>query len=346
MRTIISHVAGIWAGGRENTGKGVKSRKSLSLALAAALALVLALAGCGGNATPADQTTAAGDQQKPQMRLVKHAMGETQVPASPQRIVVLTNEGLEALLEMGIKPVGAVRAFYGDTWYDHLKAEMAGVKDVGLESQPNIEVIASLKPDLILGNKMRQEKVYEQLSKIAPTVFSETLRAEWQNNLLLYAEAVNKKEVGEKIVADFDKSVEQFRQKAGDKLKQTVSVVRFMEGRTRIYYNDTFPGVIFKKAGIIRPDVQNKDTFADEVTKERIPDMDADILFYFTYETGNGEATKAEKEWTSEPLWKNLNAVKNNKAYKVNDAVWTTAGGVKAAKLLLEDLYKYFEVSK
>ena len=115
-------------------------------------------------------------------RTIKHAMGETVVPAKPQRVVILTNEGTEALLALGIKPVGAVESFYGNPWFDHFKADMQGVTTVGVEGQPNLEVIASLKPDLIIGNKLRQEKVYEQLKAIAPTVFSETLRGEWKNN--------------------------------------------------------------------------------------------------------------------------------------------------------------------
>ena len=44
------------------------------------------------------------------------------------------------------------------------------------------------------------------------------------------------------------------------------------------------------------------------------------------------------KEWTNDPLWKNLNAVKNEKAYEVSDAIWNTAGGVIAANQMLDDI--------
>ena len=139
----------------------------------------------------------------------------------------------------------AIRSYYGDPWYKHIKDDMEGVTELGEESQPNIELIASLKPDLIIGNKMRQEKIYSQLSAIAPTVFSETLRGEWKNNFTLYAKALNKEAEGQKVIADFDKKIEDFKVAAGDKLKQKVSVVRFMGGKTRIYLEDTFTGIIF-----------------------------------------------------------------------------------------------------
>lgn len=45
------------------------------------------------------------------MITVEHAMGKTEVPANPKRVVILTNEGTEALLELGVKPVGAVKSW-------------------------------------------------------------------------------------------------------------------------------------------------------------------------------------------------------------------------------------------
>ncbi|MFS0837003.1 ABC transporter substrate-binding protein [Paenibacillus sp. 1P03SA] len=310
------------------------------------LAMALALAGCGKGNQASDggaASPAPGDTAKQTIK-VKHAMGETEVPAAPKRVVILTNEGTEALLALGIKPVGAVKSFTGNPWYDHIKADMEGVTVVGDEHQPSLETIISLKPDLIIGNKMRQEKVYTQLSAIAPTVFSETLRGEWKNNFSLYAEAVNKKADGEKIIADFDKRIEDFKSKAGDKLKEKVSVVRFMAGKTRIYLDDTFTGIIFKQIGIARTPVKAKDTFVEEITKERVPEVDSDRLFYFTYETGDGNGTKQEEAIIKDPLWQNLNVVKNGKAQKVNDVTWNTAGGVKAANLLLDDLYKFYDI--
>lgn len=98
-------------------------------------------------------------------------------------MVILTNEGTEALLAIGITPVGAVQSWTGDPWYDHIKKEMKDVKVVGVESQVNVEAIAALKPDLIIGNKMRQENIYEQLNAIAPTIFAETLRGDWKRTL-------------------------------------------------------------------------------------------------------------------------------------------------------------------
>lgn len=313
------------------------------------LLIVMLVAGCATQ-TASDKKEASAKETAPakteEVRIVKHAMGETELKGSPKKVVILTNEGNEALVTLGVKPAGTVKAFTGNPWYEHMKADLEGVTIVGDELQPNVEAIAALKPDLIIGNKLRHEKIYEQLKAIAPTVFAETLRGEWKTNFKLYAEAVNKKAEGDKVVAAFDQRIEDFKKKAGDKLKQKVSVARFMPGKTRIYNTETFTGVIFKQIGIARPDtvLNAKNTFADEITKERLPELDSDILFYFTYDTGDGKGNKTEEEWINDPLWKSLNVVKNGKTFKVNDVIWNTAGGVKAANLLLDELGKFYDI--
>jgi iron complex transport system substrate-binding protein len=277
-------------------------------------------------------------------REITHAMGTTDVPDSPQRIVVLTNEGTEALLAVGITPVGAVRSWLGDPWYAHIAADMADVTVVGEESAVNLETIAALQPDLIVGNKTRQEKIYDQLSAIAPTVMSERLRGDWKINMALYTDAVSKGDEGKAALDAFDARVHKIAEAAGPALQEEVSLGRFMPSLTRIYYKDTFAGLILGEIGFARPATQDKPEFADAIGKERIPELEGDRLFYYVYETGDGEGNSQAADWTSDPLWLNLDVVKAGKAYAVDDAVWNTAGGYLAANLLLDDVERIYEL--
>ncbi|WDQ99256.1 iron-siderophore ABC transporter substrate-binding protein [Devosia sp. J2-20] len=277
-------------------------------------------------------------------REITHAMGTTDVPDSPQRIVVLTNEGTEALLAVGITPVGAVRSWLGDPWYAHIAADMADVTVVGEESAVNLETIAALQPDLIVGNKTRQEKIYDQLSAIAPTVMSERLRGDWKINMALYTDAVGKGDEGKAALDAFDARVHKIAEAAGPVLQEEVSLGRFMPSLTRIYYKDTFAGLILGEIGFARPATQDKPEFADAIGKERIPELEGDRLFYYVYETGDGEGNSQAADWTSDPLWLNLDVVKAGKAYAVDDAVWNTAGGYLAANLLLDDVERIYEL--
>ncbi|HEY4553591.1 MAG TPA: iron-siderophore ABC transporter substrate-binding protein [Bacillaceae bacterium] len=316
-------------------------RFAFIFSLIAILSLTV-LAACGNAGKEQNSNDAKGNENKENAGYsVKHAMGEAKLPAAPKRVVILTNEGTEALLALGIKPVGAVQSWVGDPWYEHISDKMDGVEVVGTESQVNVEAIAKLKPDLIIGNKMRQENIYSQLEKIAPTVYAETLRGDWKENFKLYAEAVHQEEKGQTVLNDFDKRISDVKEKLGDKLDTKVSLVRFMAGDVRIYHKDTFAGVILEQIGLARPESQDVDDFAEKnVSPERIPAMDGDVIFYFTYETGDGEAKALEEEWINNPLFKNLEAVKSGNLHKVNDTIWNTAGGVLAANLMLDDLEK------
>ena len=310
-----------------------------------AVLTLLALAACGSNGAQQSEDIQQGDNKQGSSHIVEHAMeSNTEVPSAPKRIVILTNEGTEALLALGIKPVGAVKSWVGDPWYEHISDQMTDVEVVGTESQVNVEAIAKLQPDLIIGNKMRQEEIYPQLKAIAPTIFAETLRGDWKENFKLYSKAVNLEEKGREVLDEFDQRIADIRDNLGDQLNTEVSLVRFMSGDVRIYHKDTFAGVILEEIGFARPESQDVDDFAERnVSEERIPAMDGDILFYFTYETGDGEAQTLEDEWINKPLFKNLPVVKAGNIHKVDDNIWNTAGGVIAANLMLDDLENKFK---
>ncbi|MDQ0350217.1 iron complex transport system substrate-binding protein [Alkalibacillus filiformis] len=312
------------------------------------LGLVLFLAACGSeNSEPEEENGDTNEgteettdtEESAEIYEVEHAMGTTEIEGTPENIVVLTNHGTEALLSLGITPTGAVQSWVGDPWYDHIADDLEEVNVVGLENDISLESIAELEPDLILGNKMRQEEHYEALSAIAPTVFEETLRGDWKINFELIAEAVNKEEKGQEVLDNYQERIDRLSESLDDRLDTEVSLVRFMSGDVRIYYKDSFPGIILDEIGLARPEAQDVDDFAATgVTKERIDEMEGDVIFYFTYETGDGEGSGVEGEWTEDALWNNLEAVQEGNAYKVNDTIWNTAGGVKAANLMLDDL--------
>lgn len=333
------------------------NKKTLAIALFVCFSLLLGACSTGANAptnagntgSTASQTAAptaspatAADTETP--RVIKHAMGEETLTGTPERVVILTNEGTEALLTLGIKPVGAVQSWSGDPWYDHIKDDMQEVTDVGDELQPNVELIASLKPDLIIGTKVRQEKIYEQLKQIAPTVFSETLAGDWKTNFRLYAEALNKQEEGQQAMDAFDKRVAEAKEKLGSKTETKVSIARFSASQVRIYQKETFSGVLLNQLGFARPASQDVDNFMEVMSKETIDQMDGDVLFYFVTEaTGSNEASLVVQEWLNDPLFQNLNVAKTGKVVEVNETIWNTAGGYEAANLLLDEIVAYFE---
>lgn len=293
------------------------------------LCLIVVLAACGNSQD-------APSEDASNTRTIEHAMGTAEVPENPKRVVVLTNEGTEALIALGVEQVGAVKSWNGNPWYAHIEEEMAEVTEVGTESEVNLEAIAKLKPDLIIGTKLRQENIYDKLNAIAPTVMSETLKGDWQENFALYANALNLEDKGKDVLADYATHVEDTKNELGDAINQELSVVRFLPGESRIYFNDSFSGVILGDVGVQRPAAQDKPEFAEPISMERIPEMDGDHIVYFTY--GGADGSKTTEEWQASQLWKELDAVKSGNVTEVSDDIWNTSGGVLSANQVLDEL--------
>ncbi|KIL48689.1 ABC transporter substrate-binding protein [Jeotgalibacillus campisalis] len=318
-------------------------RNALLFLLIGLFALIAAGCSSSDSEQSNDSSDGSGDTETKETYTVEHAMGEATIEGTPEKVVILTNEGTEALLSMGVTPAGAVQSWTGDPWYEHISEDMADVEVVGTESEVNVEAIAALEPDLIIGTKLRQEAVYEQLEAIAPTVMSETLKGDWQENFELYAQALNKQEEGSQVMDEFNQRIEELSGELGEHLEKEISMVRFMAGDTRIYHKDSFSGIILNQLGFARPEEQDIDDFSENgVTKERVGAMEGDVLFYFTYESGDGEGVKVEEDWLNDPLFQNLEVVQEGNIHEVSDTIWNTAGGVKAANLMLDDIKDYF----
>lgn len=295
-------------------------------------AAVLTLAACGGGAEGGD-----GGGEEAATRVVEHAMGESEVPENPERVVVLDTGELDSAITLGITPVGAVEAVPGEGYPSYLE----GVEDiemVGSIEEPNLERISTLDPDLILSSSLRHENIYDQLSQIAPTVFTEETGVTWRENFEVHAEALDREAEGEEVIADYEARMEEFQDTVGEN-PPTVSVVRFIADDTRIYQKESFIGTVLEDAGLDRPEPQDVEDFALlNVSEEAIPDMAADVIFTTVY----GEASEtALEDITNDPLWQNLEAVEEGDVHEVSDDLWMLGIGYTAANGVVDDLEEY-----
>lgn len=276
---------------------------------------------------------------------VEHAMGTTEVECSPQRVVTLGQGATDTALALGVEPVGVVDPWGGE-WYAYIAEQVEGIPSVGTETQPNLEAVSALEPDLILGSKLRHEAVYQQLSAIAPTVFAETIGRAWEDNVPLYAQALCREERGQELLEDWQARLADFRQRMGDRLDTEVSLVRFRDDEVRIYTTG-FPGSVLRDAGLQRPESQQVQDWENSpqvmtLSKEQIPLMDADVLFYMVSDWGDDGGTEIQAEWTSHPLWQTLEVVQEGDVHPVDEDHWNLGGGIQSANRMLDDLYRFF----
>lgn len=295
-----------------------------------------------GTASPTVQSATS------ECRAIKHIMGETCVPTIPERIVTLDYFALENVLALGMKPIGTVLNQDLAEERADLRERLTEVENLGAVDQPNLEKILALKPDLILGIKTTREKIYSQLSQIAPTVLSDfDSSADWKEVLKLHAEALGKTEVAKQVMDDYYSRLEKFKAQMGDRLSQTeVSVVRITPQGLILYMKDIFIGTILEDAELPRPPAQDKHTWSEEISKERIRDADGDVIFLWGYEVGDQEQEiqTALAKLKADPLWSQLNAVKQGKVFEV-PRYWI-GSSILAANAVIDDLFKYLVPSE
>ena len=287
----------------------------------------------------AKKTAAFGTDAKPGTfpREIKHAMGTTEIKKQPKRVVVLDVGEFDNAVSLGFKPVGLAPAEGGKPVPGYLKKAAGHPRNVGTINNLNLEAIAALKPDLILGSQLRAADKYKQLSAIAPTVFSIRPGFTWKENYLLNAAALDR-------TAQAKAKLDAYEDKAGKlgedlgKKKPTVTMVRFMPGMIRLYAKASFIGTVLQDAGIPRPKNQQVNDLATEISPERVDEADADWIFTGAY--GDPKKTDRSKARDS-ALWKKLDAVKKGQAKDVSDETWYLGLGVTAADKVLDDLRGY-----
>lgn len=329
-------------------------RKSF-MVLSCILILTMVVIGCGGQAGNVSNEAETKTKES-EVRVIEHAMGKTTIEGTPTRIVTLYQGATDVAVALGVIPVGVVESWTQQPMYEYLRDDLKDVPFVGVETQPNLEEIAKLKPDLIIASKLRHEKVYEQLSQIAPTVTHETVY-KFKDTVELIGKAANLEEKADQLLKDWNNRVSDFNSKVSDKLGDQwpveVSVLNFRTDHARIYVTG-FAGDILSELGFVRPEPQQKAAEEGNVvlkltSMESIPSMNADVFFVFNADGHNADADLIKKtydDWTNHPLWKNLDAVMNDQVTIVDEVPWNMGGGLISANAMLDQIYEHFELGK
>jgi iron complex transport system substrate-binding protein len=173
-----------------------------------ALAVAAALVGC--------QESGFDESRETQRPLkVQHALDPltgTKVPGVAERPMTLGADALGDTLALGVKPVRA--ALPGGRLPDYLRSEARGVEVVAPLTKLDLAATEAADPDVILGTKEDEGKLYDQLSRIAPTVMSEG--DNWKLNLRLHGEALGRTNDAEKLLIDWDNRVARVRAALAD----------------------------------------------------------------------------------------------------------------------------------
>lgn len=304
--------------------------------------LVLAPYGCGGESGEGGKATSGGT------RTVEHALGTTEVPENPQRVVALGISPAEVALALGIEPVATDGATASYPYLD-----LGSVETVGELGAPNLEAIATTNPDLILGLDVNVEETYEELSEIASTVgirFGES-SSEWKRHGRAFANTL-RGESGAQRYDEMLSAYEQDAQEIGRQVRQargedfSVAIMRSSTEYQRFDLPNLFSGsVLYRDVGLPLPEglrePAEEGEYSLEVSNEQLSLGDADAIFVYGGVGVDAKEQSAEQIETlrEEPLFQRLRAAESDNVYPVG-AHWFS-GNITAVSLILDDLEQY-----
>jgi iron complex transport system substrate-binding protein len=177
---------------------------------------------------------------------VQHALGETKVPGQATEPLTLTVDALDDTLALKVPPG---RAAVPDAKLPaYLRAAGRGVSLMAPVTASDLAAVDAVHPDLILGSADRQRKLYDDLSRIAPTVMTDGGGGQWKLNLRLLGEALGRTNDAEQLLTEYDREAAEARQAISG--RPTVAVARMTADGLRFAPRDSFAGTILADAGV------------------------------------------------------------------------------------------------
>ena len=233
--------------------------------------------------------------------IVSHKFGETVVPRDPQRVVSLGVSDQDDLLALGVVPVGILDWFGNQPfavwpWAQDLLGDAEPLVIPIIE--PNPELIASLRPDLIVAvSSGLTEKQYDTLSQLAPTVASpagyDDWSAPWQVRTRLIGEIFDRSDETNAMIAQVEGRFAEIRADNPAFDGATAAIAFTFSNQVGAYTSTDVRAQIMELLGFITPPVYDEislNGFYVSFSEERIDLLDTDIVIWLTSDAAALEA--------------------------------------------------------
>ena len=265
---------------------------------------------------------------------VKDAKGEFTLDKTPSRVVALEYSFVDALAQVGVSPVGVADDNKVDRILPQVREKIAAWQSVGTRSQPSLEVIASLKPDLIIADPSRHTAVFEELKKIAPTVMFDSRHESYQENLETaqkIGDLVGKSTEMKAKINEHNDYIANIAKNLGVQGKKA-SFGTSREDKFNIQNDNGYVGSFLTTLGFA-PTKLNSDQAFVEINLEQLVMEKPEYLFIAHYRDES-----IARKWEAEPLWKAIPAVKANHVYSVDADMWARGRGLEASKIMAKQI--------
>lgn len=267
---------------------------------------------------------------------VTDVKGEVVIPAAPQRIVDLSGNS-DILSILGYKVIGTANsdAYDYTKFPSYLEETLAGATILGYSMQDtmDIEAIMNLNPDLIIISTV-QEKMYEQLKEIAPTVMIQLEALNWKEDVKSFAKVFGKEEAADTWLGNYEAKAQENGSKVKEVMGEETSYLSFLASGGQFYVFDGagFGTVLYEDMGLKKPEgmPSQSDISLPVVTYEGLAEIKADYIFVMATD----EDLAALKD---NAIWNSLPAVKEGKVINLPSSPYFVQGYSSIGRELLLD---------
>lgn len=265
----------------------------------------------------------------------QHEGGTLTLEETPERVVALNWAATEALLLLGVTPVGvADRDGYG-VWVREPELP-EGVANVGTRVAPSLEAIAELEPDLIV-TSAEMAPAAKLLRRIAPTyvisVYKEGSHpfAKASEMLLTLGDMLERQERAKAVLADITRTLDSQRrrlERAGLN-ERPVALVNFLDDRhIRVYAPNGLYQSTLEALGLTNawPHEGNYWGFSVVGLEALAPYENSRLVVISPTPPGLADTL------ANSPFWTHLPAVDREQVYRI-EPVWPFGGVYPVARL-------------
>jgi len=270
---------------------------------------------------------------------------ELTVPLNPSRVAILDLASLDVIdaLNLGDRVVGSTSNSI-DYLQEYVPSATNNIADLGTIKKADLVEVAASEPDIIfIGGRLAS--VYDDLSKIAPTVYLGTdstlgVVESTKSIATTIAKIFGKEEEVPTMFSEYTARIDAIKTRYSGKK----AIVGLYSGTSyNLLGNDGRCSLIGNEMGFanIKGDSEATPTHGDNASWETIVNLNPEYMFVLDRNSAIGaEGNVAAKDAIENDLVKMLDVYKNNNiVYLEHPNIWYTAeGGVQALDYMIKDI--------
>lgn len=229
---------------------------------------------------------------------------------------IIISESSEYVRADGLLTPQTVRFIHMDTPAEQIKAAL---------QEENVDLIIAAKQHL-----RENGLTAEQLRSVAPIIEVPWMELGWKEHLRTIAHAIQKSEIAERWLADFEQQERRARETVQEwkVVDETVTIVVIRPERLQIYGARNAGYVLYHSLGL-KPSAkiaQEIEHFGDEfhsvsIERSELKEYEGDWFLVMVFPDEKGSTAHAERIFVSEE-WQGLSAVKYNRVHVLNQEEW------------------------